>query len=96
MPPSPDESTQRKAPITPSPGRPPRSPKSQPQVQQPQVQNVNVKRTARTGPTGAAAKVGSIINKALNDDSDDSMNASGLIDQMEQERSLNASDSFDF
>jgi len=45
---------------------------------------------------GAAAKVGSIINKALNDDSDDSMNASGLIDQMEQERSLNASDSFDF
>jgi hypothetical protein len=24
------------------------------------------------------------------------MNASGLIDQMEQERSLNASDSFDF
>ena len=96
VPPSPDESTQRKAPITPSPGRPPRSPKSQPQVQQPQVQNVNVKRTARTGPTGAAAKVGSIINKALNDDSDDSMNASGLIDQMEQERSLNASDSFDF
>ena len=87
-----------KAATTPSPGRPPRSPKAQ--THQAAVGSDGGKSkqtTARTGPTGAAAKVGSIVNRAFGvDDGDDSLNASGLLDQMEPEKSLNASDSFDF
>ena len=89
--PSPAAKTQ-----TPSPGRPPRSPKAQ--TRQAAAREGGERRTkTRTGPTGAAAKVGSIVNRAFGvDDGDDSLNASGLLDQMEPEKSLNASDSFDF
>ena len=87
-----------KAATTPSPGRPPLV--LQRQTHQAAVGSDGGKSkrtTARTGPTGAAAKVGSIVNRAFGvDDGDDSLNASGLLDQMEPEKSLNASDSFDF
>ena len=98
VPVSPKPANASKAANSPSPGRPPRSPKAQTRQAAAKVGSGQPKRaTARTGPTGAAAKVGSIVNRAFGvDDGDDSLNASEYVDQMEQEKSLNASDSFDF
>ena len=98
VPVSPKPANASKATNSPSPGRPPRSPKAQTRQAAAKVGSGQPKRaTARTGPTGAAAKVGSIVNRAFGvDDGDDSLNASEYVDQMEQEKSLNASDSFDF